>query len=121
MKVGILTHYYNSVNYGGNLQAYALCKAVENLGHEAQQVQVVYTDAYQNLLNPNAERKRKAIKLAKKPAQCLAWTVLPGYRAKCRRRKAAAICFISYVKSLSLSHLPMVRTSLRRCATSPMR
>ena len=90
MKVGILTHYYNSVNYGGNLQAYALCKAVENLGHEAQQVQVVYTDAYKNLLNPNAERKRKAIKLAKKPAQCLAWTVLPGYRAKCRRRKAAA-------------------------------
>ena len=24
MKIGIITHYYNSKNYGGNLQAYAL-------------------------------------------------------------------------------------------------
>lgn len=30
-KIGVITHYYNSQNYGGNLQAYALCKVVEQL------------------------------------------------------------------------------------------
>ena len=38
MRVGIVTHYYQSQNYGGNLQAYALCKALEALGHEAEQI-----------------------------------------------------------------------------------
>lgn len=36
MKVGILTHYYQSINYGGNLQAYALAKVVRSLGHDAE-------------------------------------------------------------------------------------
>lgn len=31
MKIGIVTHYYKSINYGGNLQAYALCR---KLGEE---------------------------------------------------------------------------------------
>lgn len=31
MKVGIVTHYYKSRNYGGNLQAYALCKYLNSL------------------------------------------------------------------------------------------
>lgn len=38
MKVGIVTHYYNSENYGGNLQAYALCKAIRNLGYDVEQI-----------------------------------------------------------------------------------
>lgn len=38
MKIGIFTHYYLSNNYGGNLQAYALCKVLNNLGHNAEQV-----------------------------------------------------------------------------------
>lgn len=38
MKIGIITHYYNSQNYGGNLQAYALCKFLNNLGYEAEQI-----------------------------------------------------------------------------------
>lgn len=37
-KIGILTHYYRSDNYGGVLQAYALCKVLRNLGYEAEQV-----------------------------------------------------------------------------------
>lgn len=32
MKAAIITHYYKSKNYGGNLQAYAMCKAIEKLG-----------------------------------------------------------------------------------------
>lgn len=38
MKIGIITHYYKSENYGGNLQAYALCKIVEKMGHSAEQI-----------------------------------------------------------------------------------
>lgn len=38
MKIGIITHYYNSTNYGGNLQAYALCKIIGKIGAEAEQI-----------------------------------------------------------------------------------
>ncbi len=38
MKIGIVTHYYKSENYGGNLQAYALCSALNKLGYEAEQI-----------------------------------------------------------------------------------
>ncbi|MBQ9780402.1 MAG: polysaccharide pyruvyl transferase family protein [Clostridia bacterium] len=37
MKVGILT-FPNSVSYGATLQMYALCRAVERLGHEAEAI-----------------------------------------------------------------------------------
>lgn len=37
-KVAIITHYYKSKNYGGNLQAYALCKSLEKLGYAAEQL-----------------------------------------------------------------------------------
>lgn len=38
MKVGIITQYYGSLNYGGTLQAYALVRAVENIGYHAEQI-----------------------------------------------------------------------------------
>lgn len=37
-KIGILTHYYNSLNYGGNLQAYALVKFLNMNNYIAEQV-----------------------------------------------------------------------------------
>lgn len=37
-RIGIITHYYGSTNYGGNLQAYALCKALNNGGCIAEQI-----------------------------------------------------------------------------------
>lgn len=37
-KIGILTHFYNSTNYGGVLQAYALCKILEKNGFDAKQI-----------------------------------------------------------------------------------
>lgn len=37
-RVGILTHYYDSDNYGGVLQAFALCKVINDLGYEAEQI-----------------------------------------------------------------------------------
>ena len=38
MKIGILTHYYKSPNYGGNLQAYALARFLRDSGFDAEQV-----------------------------------------------------------------------------------
>lgn len=38
IKIGITTLYTGSTNYGGVLQAYAMCKALENLGFEAYQI-----------------------------------------------------------------------------------
>ncbi len=39
-KIGIVTHYYKSINYGGNLQAYALCKMLSKMGYSAEQIQL---------------------------------------------------------------------------------
>jgi len=38
MKIGILTHYYGSNNYGGVLQAYALTKVLRDMGYDAEQI-----------------------------------------------------------------------------------
>lgn len=38
MKIGITTFYYKVYNYGANLQAYALCRALEKMGYEAEQL-----------------------------------------------------------------------------------
>lgn len=37
-KIGILTEYYESINYGGTLQAYALCKVLNDIGYDAEQI-----------------------------------------------------------------------------------
>lgn len=37
-KIGIITHYYKSRNYGGNLQAYALCRFLSGEGFQAEQI-----------------------------------------------------------------------------------
>lgn len=38
MKAGIVTHYYKSNNYGGNLQAYALCKVLNDMDVATEQI-----------------------------------------------------------------------------------
>ena len=37
-KIGIVTQYYKSTNYGGNLQAYALCEALLKQGYDVEQI-----------------------------------------------------------------------------------
>ena len=36
MKIGIVTMYFGNRNYGGNLQAYALCCVLNDMGHKAE-------------------------------------------------------------------------------------
>ena len=38
IKLGIITHYYKSTNYGGVLQAYALCDFLRKQGIDAEQI-----------------------------------------------------------------------------------
>lgn len=38
MKIGVLTHYYRSLNYGGMLQAYALATYLHRNGYDAEQI-----------------------------------------------------------------------------------
>ena len=47
-KIGILTYYYNSINYGGVLQAYALVKQLEMCGLDAKQISFDYTKQKSN-------------------------------------------------------------------------
>ena len=57
-RVGIVTHYYRSRNYGGNLQAYALCKVIKNLGCEAEQICYPVSGNGKNELCPISVRNR---------------------------------------------------------------
>ena len=40
-KIGIVTMYHNSINYGGVLQAYALTKILNDNGYDAEQIRIV--------------------------------------------------------------------------------
>lgn len=48
MKIGIISQYYNSKNYGGNLQAFALQKRIENMGFSCEQI--CYDRKYKSML-----------------------------------------------------------------------
>lgn len=37
-RIGIITQYHQSENYGGNLQAYALCRCLRGMGYDAEQI-----------------------------------------------------------------------------------
>lgn len=89
MKIGILTHYYKSVNYGGNLQAYALCRMLQDMGHDAQQVQIVMAEDCQNLFTSSGKRWVKNLKkCVKQPLKATKYILSPGYRQARKQEKA---------------------------------
>jgi hypothetical protein len=57
LKIGIVTHYYKSTNYGGNLQAFALCKVLNKLGYSAEQIQ------YEHKVNTKKQLKKLPVKV----------------------------------------------------------
>ena len=56
-RVGILTMYYNSANYGGLLQAYALVRYLNNKGVEAKQITYDFSRITININIPNRKWK----------------------------------------------------------------
>ena len=57
MKIGILTHYYKSLNYGGVLQAYALATFLRAQGYEAEQISYAFSS---NPFEPKSARRDAA-------------------------------------------------------------
>lgn len=60
-KIGIITHYYESQNYGGLLQAYALCKKLEQLGYSAEQIQYKHVDAVPKVIETQKRWTRERV------------------------------------------------------------
>lgn len=60
-KIGIITYYYDSINYGGNLQAYALTKVIKNLGENAVQICYDYRGVGSSDLK-SANNQKKSIR-----------------------------------------------------------
>ena len=85
MKIGIVTHYYKSVNYGGNLQAYALCKVLENMGHQPEQLQIDWAGSHRNLLNRQQPGLKQRLKNLARP---VVYALIPRYRKKWQASKA---------------------------------
>ena len=107
MRIGILTHYYNSTNYGGSLQAYALCKALEQMGHEAQQVCIDHSLGCYNLLDTSrlAPIKRMVGKPVKKWIKTSVRWLSPGknkaYRMKQQRHNTLLKAFSSFNQGMT--------------------
>lgn len=58
-KIGIITHYYQSKNYGGNLQAYALSQYLREKDYDAEQICYIWGG---HPANPLQKRIHRAIK-----------------------------------------------------------
>lgn len=55
-KVGILTMYYTNISHGGLLQAYSLCKKIQEMGYGAEQIKYDYNERFRKI---SAVRKLK--------------------------------------------------------------
>lgn len=64
MKIGIVTHFNKSTNYGGVLQAYALTKKLNDIGYDAEQI--AYKASCSNLNEPKKNASRFLKKLTVK-------------------------------------------------------
>lgn len=62
-KVAILTLYYKNFNYGGILQAYALQKAIEQIGFSSEQISYRLNSGYKDLRHLKLSIKLKLLYL----------------------------------------------------------
>lgn len=60
MSIGIFTHYYHSLNYGGMLQAYALAKYLNQKGFSAEQVCFDFSSEPFQPARPRAEYRAQS-------------------------------------------------------------
>ena len=69
LRAGIITHYHNSTNYGGTLQAYALCKVLEKKGCCPSQIRIdteSHISAKTKFLNLMRKSPEKAVAVISK-------------------------------------------------------
>lgn len=58
IKIGIITYFYNSTNYGGVLQSYALCNAINKLGNNKIKAEQICYD-YDSFTNNKIKLKQR--------------------------------------------------------------
>lgn len=63
MKIGIISFYYNSENYGANLQAYALCEVLKSFNIDAEQVSYCDNTIIKKIASNLLIRKRSSKRL----------------------------------------------------------
>ena len=62
-KVGIISLYYNSKNYGGLLQAYALNKYISELGYDSELISYKRENIKPLYLPPQQTKMQKLVKM----------------------------------------------------------
>lgn len=65
-RVGIVTMYYKSCNYGGLLQAYALCHFLNENGYDAKQICYDFYGKERNLLQTKHNDVRKYLRIIRR-------------------------------------------------------
>lgn len=83
VRIGIVTHYYNSQNYGGLLQAYALTKYLNVIGKSAEQISLSLTDM-------NFPSKKLSVKPALKYTAKYMLNQFFAYGLNTRKQRCAA-------------------------------
>ena len=59
MKIGIITHFYGTINYGGMLQAFALTKVINSIDADYDAEQIQYNPRETTTHNENATIRKK--------------------------------------------------------------
>ena len=95
IKVGIITHFYNTINYGGILQAYALCHYLRQAGIDAEQI------CYGEQIASNMNIFTRLAKATPKRIVQKGKTVL--YRFVCRKTKPKDYAY--FQKTISERHM----------------
>lgn len=81
MKVGILT-FINTVNYGAELQGFALCKKIEKIGHDSELINYTCNSIYEMNRPKRASEKARLIVKVKR---AFAWSKAKSRWDKFRR------------------------------------
>lgn len=93
LKIGIITHYLNSTNYGGNLQAYALCSYLKKQGFDA--VQISYDRSLDNPAPKSLIKRTKKYlrRLQQKIKKLPSGIKTAGIRSGLNQRNEAVLAF----------------------------
>ena len=89
-KIGILTHYYNTVNFGGALQSYALCAFLNHNNFIAEQLSYKYSKVKQPEKFIDKIKRNGFIKIFKRLKTKLYYKVKKSELTKIKLKKISA-------------------------------
>lgn len=102
-RVAIITEYYNSKNYGGNLQAYALVKHLSNNGFDAEQL--CFDTSCREKTAPKKTNKIKLILKVFNPKKLASFLI---FKVKSRKKQ---LDFTNRYKNINRFNLQSIKHS----------